>query len=244
MSHLDTKVEERMFSRQKEIVRRLGLKNKIQVIDVGGNVGQSIVGYRKLFPNCDIISFEPLPSCFAMRAAKFGKTKGIKLENMALSDREGTGHFFATRVTGASSLLPPEDFLRKKSVKGIYEFEQIKVNLGTLDSYATNHGLKKIDILKIDVQGGELGVLKGAESLLANEAIRLIHVEIIAAECYKGQSNFFETPLYLQQFGYVFWDIAPFLYTKGGRLWEANLFFASRSTARKLGSCKEEFPFN
>ncbi len=93
MTYLDTKAEERMFQRQKEILHRIGVKEKVQVFDIGGNIGQSIAGYRNLFPTSKIISFEPLPDCFETLMSKYGESEDICLENLAISDKTGKSFF-------------------------------------------------------------------------------------------------------------------------------------------------------
>ncbi|MBN1130980.1 MAG: FkbM family methyltransferase [Chitinispirillaceae bacterium] len=242
MSYLDTNAEKLLFVRQKEMIRRLGKKGAINVFDVGGNLGQSIEGYRALFPACRITTFEPLPRCFEKLTKKYGGGKGISLENVALAEKSGSHVFYATAHHSASSLLPPEEKLRKRSKKRNYEFEKITVPLDTLDGYCARNRISSIDILKIDVQGAELRVLKGAKRTLSSGNIGVIYVEIIIADTYNGQSEFIDTAAFLSSQGYRLWDFRPFLFTRTGRLWQANALFVSPPVFKKLDAYKTEFP--
>lgn len=241
MSYINPQAEEKFFIRQKEFIRRLEIGRDPLIFDVGANIGQSIEGYRRLFPECKITSFEPLPDCFGTLVRQFGGTDGISLENLALAETEGVRTFYSTRCKSASSLLEPDPIIRKKSVKGNYDYDKIEVKTGTLDSYCKRNGVTEIDILKIDVQGAELSVLKGADSLLKNGAIRLIYSEVLFAENYSGQSSLLSISAFLERHSYLLWDLSPFLFTRAGRLWTANAIFVSESTCKTLENYPEEF---
>jgi len=242
MSYIDPNAEESFFVRQKEILSRLGIKESPNVFDVGGNIGQSIDAYRKLFPGAAITTFEPLPDCFSTLRQNYGSLSGVSLENLALSKKKGTMPFYSTKCRAASSLLPPDEVVQKKSPKGNYDYDQITVNVDTLDDYFLSKKSGIIDILKIDVQGAELDVLIGAKKLLAENKIRFMYVEVIFADNYKGQCDVFALAAFLAQYKYILWDIRPFLFTKSGRLWTANAMFASDQTREVLENCKDEFP--
>ncbi len=242
MSYIDPNAEESFFVRQKEILSRLGIKESPNIFDVGGNIGQSIDAYRKLFPAAAITTFEPLPDCFSTLRQNYGSVPGIKLENCALSKQNGSMPFYSTKCRAASSLFPPDEAVQKKSVKGNYDYDRITVCVETLDDYCLAKKTGMIDILKIDVQGAELDVLIGARKLLTENRIRFIYVEVIFADNYKGQSDVFALAAFLAQYKYILWDIRPFLFTKSGRLWTANAMFASDPTRETLENCTEEFP--
>ncbi|MDZ7619444.1 MAG: hypothetical protein U1E05_20790, partial [Patescibacteria group bacterium] len=55
--------EDETFTRQKDVLEMLGRSNP-SIFDIGANVGQSIVNYRQLFPQCTIRAFEPNPAVF------------------------------------------------------------------------------------------------------------------------------------------------------------------------------------
>jgi len=161
MSYHNQAVENAAFEKQKWLIARLQRKN-ITVIDVGGHIGESIEKYRLLFPDCRVYSFEPHPESFNILEQQYMPWNGVRCERLALGAKSGTATFYATRCSEASSLLPPEDLLRKRSAKRNYDFLKMEVPMDTLDRVAARLSLTGIDILKMDVQGSELQVLGGA----------------------------------------------------------------------------------
>ncbi|MDZ7616497.1 MAG: FkbM family methyltransferase, partial [Patescibacteria group bacterium] len=149
-------------------------------------------------------------------------------------DRDGELPFYATRIPEVGSLLKPADRLIRLSTEHKYDYDIIAVTCSTLDRYCRRHGIGSIDIAKIDVQGNELAVLKGAAELLANNAIVLVYLEIILAESYEQQSGMTRILDLMAQYGYALWDIMPFLYTTPGRVWTANAMFLSSVAASTL----------
>lgn len=226
--------ENDLFDSQRLYLSRLNVGETPIVFDVGANIGQSIEGYRKLCPAAEITSFEPLPECFTKLGEVYERSPGITLRNLALAEEPGQRTFHATQCSTLSSLLRPDPRIQEMSPKKNYDFDEIKVEVDTLDGYCKTNRIEFIDILKIDVQGAELSVLHGAKELLSNEKIRMIYLEVICADNYLGQSNLESLIQYLARWHYVMWDFRPFLHTKSGRLWAANAIFMSNQTAAYL----------
>lgn len=100
---------------------------------------------------------------------------------------------------GCSSLLNLEK--HAELYPGIYKIESIQVKTTTIDNIYKENNLFKPDLINIDVQGAELMVLKGSESILDN--VKSIFVETADIELYK---NCVLKPVlsdYLQKFGFV-----------------------------------------
>jgi FkbM family methyltransferase len=243
MSYLDPQAEECLFNRQKEIMDRIGTSDSPCIFDVGGNIGQSIRAYREMWPQAVITSFEPQPDCFAEIQKHFGGQQGVSFECLALADTVGTLPFYKTNCPTASSLLVPDERVRKKSVKKNYDYKSIIVPVDTLDNICVRKNVDTIDILKIDVQGAELGVVKGAKGLLSGNRIRLIYVEVIFADLYQGQGELSALLTYLAGFNYSLWDMRPFLFTRAGRLWAANAIITSHPSCQALENYPVDFPF-
>lgn len=233
MSTYDSLADDAGFQKQRELIEKLGFKEPV-IFDVGANIGQSIEKYRTIAPGCSIFSFEPNPDTFKMLKRKYGSEEKTVCIQLALGAETKTAPFYATKCPEASSLLPPEEFVSKRSPSGNYNYNLVSVPVDTLDHVARKLNISKIDILKMDVQGGELGVLQGGESLLNRAAIDFIFSEVLFAENYAGQSDFNDLCNHLKRFGYVVWDVIPFLHTKLGRLWTANAIFVSPDVMKKI----------
>ena len=222
--------EEDSFQRHCRLAKLL-MNDGMHIFDIGANVGQSITRYREQFPDCIITSFEPNPAAFSILEKNWGGLTGITLNCFALSNDIGQASFYATRVSEASSLLKPTEHIMNLSSEHKYDYEAINVSTTTLDHYCDVSGIKKIDILKLDVQGSEFSVLRGAEKSLQAGMIRLVYSEITFAETYKNQTRFVDLVSYLCQLNYELWDIGSFLYTRNDRLWAGNLTFVHASAA-------------
>ena len=77
----------------------------------------------------------------------------------------------------------------------------------TLDDYCREMNISKINLLKIDVQGFENQVLKGAKEILEGGVVDLILVEIIFDDCYGVGNTFFNVESFLVPNGYILYDI-------------------------------------
>lgn len=233
MSIYNAEADDAGYLKQKTLVELLGYKS-VTIFDIGANIGQSIEKYREIFPACKLYSFEPNPDTFSILHERYNAAPGVRCEQLALGASQGISSFYATNCPEASSLLPPEEFVRKRSPNRNYDYKLLEVPVDTLDNTLQRLNIPAIDILKIDVQGAELGVLQGAESLLKSTNIDIIYLEVLFAENYAGQCDFNDIWNYLKAFGYIVWDIFPFLHTDHGRLWTGNALFISPAVMGKI----------
>jgi FkbM family methyltransferase len=149
-------------------------------IDVGANIGQTIERLRSTLDGPIIHAFEPGPDTFAQLERAMGGTPGVHLNNAALGSEPGTMQLIENTNSDMSSLLEP----------GLDPFgevtRRVPVQVETLDRYCAEHGVNRIDLLKSDTQGFDLEVVRGAQDLLAAEAVHMILMEINFNEAYVG----------------------------------------------------------
>lgn len=176
---------------------------KVQVIfDVGANLGQTTRKYRKMFPKATIYAFEPFLEIFKEYVHSTRGDAKIHPENIALSETNGTAVFFVNNLHYTNSLLQNnEDYTAKIDVYN--PIKTTKVQTEKLDTYCQKNNIERINILKIDVQGGELLVLKGAQEMLSRGAIDLIYTEVEFTPIYKNQPLFDDIENFLRQYGYT-----------------------------------------
>lgn len=220
--------EEEAFAKLCGILKKLS-REKFLIFDIGANVGQSIDAFRKVFPDSNIVSFEPNQEIFNLLKKNWGGVDSVSLHQFAVSSKSGICKFHVTNVPEASSLLVPDPKLMKLSVENKYGFKEVNVDCITLDKFCNINKIKHIDLLKIDVQGAELEVLKGAVSLLESQSVDVIFVEVNFAETYTGQVDLKDLLFLCSTYKYYLWDISPFLYTRTGRLWYANAIFLNEN---------------
>jgi FkbM family methyltransferase len=151
------------------------------VIDVGANKGQFAVYARIRWPKAQLICFEPLPE----PRAKLQRVTGgqARIYDCALGAEPGEGRMHLATRTDSSSLLALG--ARQKAIFGMESSGAVQVPIERLDACLATP-LPRPALLKIDVQGFELEVLKGATDLLPH--IDAVYVEVSYVELYEGQA--------------------------------------------------------
>ena len=156
-----------------------GLKGVQCAFDVGANVGDWSRRCRHYFPDVAIHAFEIAPPVFAELRQKVSDLKDITLNPVGLSDQNGemtvfypeTSHYRTTAYQehlGTAYALPGERLSASKS---------LPVSVIRGDNYVSEHGVKTIDLLKIDVEGMEERVLRGFQKTFSERRIRLVQFE-------------------------------------------------------------------
>jgi FkbM family methyltransferase len=173
-------------------------KNPI-IFDVGGNKGQSIEKYLKIFDEPIIHSFEPIKEIFNIMHEKFKNNKNIFLNNVALGDKTEKRELNVTAKLGKHSsfnkINPDTDWLKITSElhntsKENYVTSVQKVNVIKLDDYCKENEIEVIDLLKIDTQGYEDKVLEGGLNLIKCNKIKSIVTEIMFDNVYEKHFSF------------------------------------------------------
>jgi FkbM family methyltransferase len=185
------------------------------VFDGGALDGGTALHYASLFPQATVYSFEPFPESFVKVERAVAQTPRIKPLNLALAERVGPRTFYANSDGATNSLLPnaanidkylPADWVEPKG--------SVTVQCVTADAFAAERKIDKIDLLKLDVQGGELLVLAGAEDLLRRHAIDLIYTEVNYAETYAGAARYYDLFSHLEARGYRLYGLYNMAYLR------------------------------
>lgn len=193
------------------------------IFDVGSNRGLITEKYHKLYDSANIYAFEPIEQ-FAKEYLKFGPK--IKFNNLAFSDIKGVSDFHINKSVDTSSLLESTKIGANSDAQCI-TLNKIKVSTTTIDEFCKKHKIDEIDILKLDVQGSELAILKGSEKLLKSKRVKLIYSETYFKEQYHSQPLFYEIGNYLKDYGYYIADIFNPYYNNRQLLWCDTIFIKS-----------------
>ena len=156
-----------------------------RVIDVGANRGQCALYAARSFPAAQLICFEPLPRARALLNRIVDAQARLRVFDVALSAYDGAADFYVSNSDDSSSLLPigPR---QRTAFPGTDEQTTISVTIRKLDDILDPTNLAKPVLIKIDVQGGELGTLQGAGRVLGS--VDAILVEASFVELYSGQA--------------------------------------------------------
>jgi len=178
------------------------------VFDGGANRGDLTARYRKWFPKCTLHLFEPFPATFQVLKQRYEAVPNIKLNEMALSDVDGTATFNENEADVTNSLFESDPLAEKSWGEGSMKTKaKLTVTTTTIDTYCKANSISRIDILKLDIQGAELRALQGARSMLDKKQIGLIYMEMILCPTYVGQPEFEDYLRFLRDKGYVLMDI-------------------------------------
>jgi FkbM family methyltransferase len=196
------------------------------IFDVGANVGQTAARYRSLFPVARIHSFEPHAPSFERLAAYAASTSRVKAHRLALADVDADRTLHVNSHSETNSLLssaPHADRYFDPALMAQVGSERVEG--ATLDTVCRDEQLPRIDILKVDVQGGELLVLKGAHDLLARGAIGLVYTEAMLAPVYERQADLFDIGALLVATGYRLFGLYDLRHGRNGMLVQADAIF-------------------
>jgi FkbM family methyltransferase len=184
-------------------VRILGRDSALTIVDAGAQDGQTTEEYLKAFPCCRVIALEPESANYAAAAIRLAPfADRVELIRAGLSDSNGAADLHLTSHSGAHSLLEVGDMRHYDEPVAILAPERIETV--TLDRLCAARNIDVLDILKMDIQGGELMALNGAGGMLARGAIRLIALEALFQPLYRSQPTFWDLQQHLQRFGYAF----------------------------------------
>jgi FkbM family methyltransferase len=150
------------------------LKKGITVVDIGAHHGfYTILAAKKVGPSGCVIAFEPSPRERLKLSShlKLNRCKNVKVEPFALASQDGEAIFFL--VQGSSTRC---NSLRRPAISE--SMEGIMVNTMTLDNYLKKEEIFRVDFVKMDVEGAELDVLKGASELLSRNPRPVIMAEV------------------------------------------------------------------
>jgi len=179
---------------ESEILKYLNKKNKI-IFDVGcfrGTFTKNFINREyKLGIKSNFFLFDPNPNVKNYLKTLLENEK-IKYFNLALDNSNLLKKFYLNKFfepSGSSLKTINKDDKKWTSTRKIFmqilqpfkkigDYSEINVQTETLDNFCKNKNIENIDILKIDTEGNELNVLKGAAKLLSENKIKLIYVEI------------------------------------------------------------------
>jgi FkbM family methyltransferase len=136
------------------LITRICQSNKT-FVDVGAHIGSILSEVMYNDPTIRIVAIEAIPEKVAKLRQRF---PSVEFHNCAVGQSNGKTQFFINLSrSGYSSLNRPD--------KSTATISEIQVSIQRLDDLVSSHN---IDAIKIDVEGAELGVLQGSESILKN----------------------------------------------------------------------------
>lgn len=165
--------------------------------DVGANVGaMALTAAHHWCPHGQVVAFEASPNIFSYldHNARTNPHTGLKLLNCAVSNQSGKHVNFYD--------APIEKF-GMGSLVNRFQTQGIEVPTITLDDAAADQGIARVDVIKVDVEGFELGVFQGAQHLLQQTPSPFIVFEFNDWAEANGTSQPGDAQRYLRELGYT-----------------------------------------
>ena len=179
---------------------------RVKIVDIGANPLDGVTPYHKLLREgaADIIGFEPNP----VALAKLNEMKGPTETYLPYAIGDGKRHTLNfCQAPGMTSLLTPN----RQVLELLHGFPEWGTVIGTeevdtkrLDDVAETDG---IDMVKIDIQGGELMALSHAKKRLKTTLV--IQTEVEFMPMYEGQPLFSDVDIFLRKQGFMLHRFYP-----------------------------------
>jgi len=216
------------------LLQRLNCKH---VVDIGANCGQFALISRKCFPDARIDSFEPLAEPADRFEKVFAGDANIHLHRCAIGAEKATMTIHVSERDDSSSLLPigknQSELFPHTGEKEVRETPVLP-----LHEAMDTDDLSSPALLKIDVQGYELEVLKGCCSML--DRFAWVYVECSFIELYEGQALAHEVIEYLAQYGFRLAGAYNMTYDRKGLAVQADFLFNHLSACNAQAGGKNE----
>jgi len=145
--------------------------------DVGAHLGETANLFNRYFKIGKMYCFEISPINFEDLKKKIKNNNNILLFNYGLGDKEGENNFSQLEESSSSTLVEINQqskyFIKKKKflnlfIKKNFKITPKKVNIIKLKNFMKQNSIEYIDILKIDTEGYEFNVIKGAKDKIIN----------------------------------------------------------------------------
>ena len=205
-------------------IRRV--KQDVSVIfDVGANIGQSAFKFRSAFPQAAIHCFEPAGAAYKKLKINTGRMKNIHCHKIALGSRNEEAKMYLVAQSVSNSLIKPDSIIGEEFVK-----------VATLDDVVLKNKVNKIDLLKIDTEGFDLEVLRGAVKIISLGRVSFILVEVGFHPKDSRHVLFDDVRSFLMPLGYSVFGVydQQLEWTGESRLRFANVCFANDKAISKV----------
>ena len=181
-------------------IKSMGINPKT-IIDIGANRGMFSRTANYLFKDSKIIAFEPLRECYEELKKLNSSIPSFECYNYAAGNKNGKDKIYKSAYDYSSSILKMAD-LHKETFPISEEIMIEDIEIITLDEMLLNRDLEKPILVKIDVQGYENFVIKGATKFLENTDI--VICELSFYKLYENQVMFKEVYYQLANLNFKF----------------------------------------
>jgi FkbM family methyltransferase len=177
-----------MTIREDEIIERFTPKIGDVVVDIGAHIGRySIISSKRVGHNGKVIAIEAHPHNFEIlnRNIKLNKLTNMITLNHAAYSKETKIKLYTRGQQAGHTIYNTIITDRAKKEDGF-----VDINANTLDNLLQQNGINEVNWIKIDVEGAEFEVLKGAHNILSNSKDIALLIEVHGKDNYKPVVEF------------------------------------------------------
>jgi len=159
------------------------ISNPKIILEIGSRDAIQSIEFSKLFPKAKIYAFECYPPCIRTCIKNTKSFKNIEIIQKAIFNKNDEISFYPlSKNIGSGSVLKVND---DSPIHYLSPIKKITVEATRIDTWAKEKGIKKIDLVWIDLQGAEYEAFEGMGEYLQN--IQAIYTEVENKELYTGQ---------------------------------------------------------
>lgn len=199
-------------------------------VDAGANVGNWTETLVTLFRPERVIAVECDPRLVGNLKARLGPFENVQVVDAALADGEGEATFHQLRQAAGSSLLKPQREIGREFAPSSWDVVgEVRVRKMSYDRLVEQE--EEISILKMDIQGAEMAVLRNSRKGL--ERTKSVIVEVLFTSHYENDSGFAEIHQLMAQKGFGLYRLTS-PYDRGGRALFADAIYVREDILKKL----------
>jgi FkbM family methyltransferase len=191
----------------KSLVEEKSFENDLLVVvDVGARKGFE-KHWNHYGDQINLIGFEPNEDSYKECVEKKSNAQ-TSYYPYALDRKKGEKDFYITSYLSACGFYKPDKKMIKRfgSEDTFNVTEVVKVSTIDLDSFCEEYNIQNVDFIKLDTEGSELDILKGAEKTLKNSVLGL-SVEVEFIKMYIDQPLFSDIDQYLRSLNFELYDL-------------------------------------
>ena len=195
------------------------------ILDCGAYTGSWTKMAKKVFPNANILMIEPQANKEPLLVQVCNEFSGtVNYVKCLLGSDQKQGVAFFEMESGSSVLEEATNHPRNI----------VALKMTTLDSVLREKKVEECTFLKLDVQGYELEVLKGAKEALKNAEVILLEVSFI--RCNRSAPLFHEVVAFMKDRGFLVYDICPLPRWRDNTLIQADVIFVKPAVSEFVTS--------
>lgn len=212
--------------------------SEIIMIDVGAHRGESLRSFSQMYLGpLKYIGLEPNPNAF-IDFEKISDTirtnnREVSCLQCAAGHQDGTARFFLTNESAVGGILQAVSGLSDRVPSGDHQIiSELEVKVVSVGSLVSRLSFERVDLLKVDTEGYDLEVLRGAQGLLDSQSVGAVLTEVFFVPYRVDQAYFWDIASFMSELGYHFVNLYDTRETSQGRLYTGNALWVSSKIAK------------